>query len=122
MSNMYHRVIPRDLFNEAKLLKCLGQLALLHHDNGLLQKCFTVELQYPGTGFDVHQDESSGALFVSNLRVRLKDGTDLMLRTSYNSKDAYPLLAETNDETVRVFNDLGMLSADFCRVIGYKHH
>ena len=28
----YRRVLPRDLFNEAKLLKCLGQLALIIHD------------------------------------------------------------------------------------------
>jgi hypothetical protein len=28
----YNRVIPRDLFNESKLLKCFGQLALLMHD------------------------------------------------------------------------------------------
>lgn len=28
----YQRVIPRDLFNEAKLLKCLGRLSLFIHD------------------------------------------------------------------------------------------
>ena len=28
----YYRVIPRDLFNEAKLLKCMGHLCLKIHD------------------------------------------------------------------------------------------
>ncbi len=32
MSQEYTRVIPRDLFNEAKLLKCIGRLVLLIHD------------------------------------------------------------------------------------------
>lgn len=28
----YQREIPRDLFNEANLLKCLGQISLIAHD------------------------------------------------------------------------------------------
>lgn len=32
MTSSYRRVLPRDLFNEAKLLKCLGQLSLMIHD------------------------------------------------------------------------------------------
>ncbi len=28
----YHRVLPRDAFNEAKLLKCIGKLTLLIED------------------------------------------------------------------------------------------
>lgn len=39
MYTQYQRVLPRDLFNESKLLKCIGQLVLLIHDgncpNGL---------------------------------------------------------------------------------------
>lgn len=32
MNRNYFRVLPRDLFNEAKLLKCVGRLCLLIHD------------------------------------------------------------------------------------------
>ena len=32
MNTQYERVIPRDLFNEAKLLKCVGLLVLKIHD------------------------------------------------------------------------------------------
>jgi hypothetical protein len=113
----YLRVVPRDLFNESKLLKCLGQLALLVHqgqDNGRLQ----IRHRRARAGFLIDQDESSGDLVCSNLIVKVKDGDLLRLGSSYNSKAPYPLHFEARDESGPVFNDDGSFSDEFRRLIG----
>lgn len=63
----YQRVLPRDLFNEAKLLKCLGQLSLLVYE-GRLPLLLQHDTEF-SQGFLVAQDRSSGDIFVSNLTV-----------------------------------------------------
>ena len=52
----YTREIPRDLFNEANLLKCYGRLALLAMNTPGL------EVDHNGDLFDIVQDPSCGAL------------------------------------------------------------
>ena len=42
MKAKYTRVLPRDLFNEAKLMKCMGLLTLLIHDE-LIPDCLKFE-------------------------------------------------------------------------------
>ena len=47
---MYNRVIPRDLFNEANLLKCMGQLYLCLEAANLKY----VYLEHDGDAFQAH--------------------------------------------------------------------
>ena len=109
----YRRVIPRDLFNEAKLLKCYGRLALLVHD-GMADP---LTFKHDGEPFDIHQDESDGGLFVGN--VKFEAGKEaIVLKTAYGSKDPYPLFyVDGEGVESRVFYDDGRLTDDFKKFV-----
>jgi hypothetical protein len=107
MSN-YIRVLPRDAFNEANLLKCIGRLTLLIHDNEIDWLKYE---QYNDNeeGFNICQEESSGEIYITNLIFYLKkDNTEIIFTSCYNSKDNYPLIAYTTDNNYyRVFDENG---------------
>lgn len=113
----YLRVIPRDLFNEADLLKCCGRLwicldnlgdanAVLGDDDG----------EHDGSPFDIQQDEGSGALTVANLRF-LIHGRPWRLTRPLNSREPWPLYAERDEDCVSVFTGEGELSPEFRALI-----
>jgi NADPH-dependent 7-cyano-7-deazaguanine reductase QueF len=106
----YRRVIPRDLFNEAKLLKCFGRLYIEaeRHQNIIVE-------QRNEKAFDVQQDASSGALYVDNLRVTVR-GVSVHVYTAYNSKSAWPMYADYADECIAVFDDEGGLTDEFLAI------
>lgn len=109
----YIHVIPRDLFNEAKLLKCLGQLALFILDRMHVPGGLAINSDTPEDGFQIEQDDNSGALYCSNWECTYA-GRLIGLNTPYNSKDAYPLRFVAGDDSEgRVFNDDGTLAAEF---------
>ncbi len=109
----YLRVIPRDLFNEAKLLKCLGQLALVIHDGVRVPRGLSLEHETPEEGFQIEQDDSSGELYCSNLSLFCR-GRLIGLRASYNDKGAYPLrFTMWEGDEGNVFNPDGSLSDEF---------
>lgn len=111
----YRRVIPRDLFNEAKLLKCLGQLALHIHD-GAKKLPLVLAHDEPESGFRIDQNRSDASLYCENLE--LTCGFRLVgLRLPYNSRDAYPLQFWADDIEGRVFDEAGEFSAEFCAAI-----
>lgn len=112
----YMRVIPRDLFNESKLLKCLGQLSLIAHD-GLdcrRQRVERLIVEFEegleGDPFMIEQNEMSGALYCRTLRVEV-NGRLVSVASTYNSKSPFPLCFGDNEEPV--FNDDGSLSDEF---------
>lgn len=114
----YRRVVPRDLFNEAKLLKCLGRIALLAEDGVLAG--WSVEWR-EGDRFLVEQDPSSGDIHVEGLRLR-KDRTKrrLHLSTSLNSREAWPLVwydPDTEEEGECFLKD-GALAPGFMELLG----
>jgi len=106
----YTRVIPRDFFNEAKLLKCLGQLSLK-----ILQCEFPenikVTIEENGEPFEIVLMEE-GSLYVRNYVTTIND-KHVLFKTTYNSKENYPLLCEYNNEEVTVFDNSGCLSNEF---------
>ncbi len=108
----YLRVIPRDLFNEAKLLKCMGQLALLIHDGVGVSKELSLEHDNPEGGFQIEQDDSTGDLYCANIECLCK-GRLIGLRAAYNSKKPYSLRFIVGDEDGDVFNADGSLSEEF---------
>lgn len=113
MSN-YVRIIPRDLFNEASLLKCYGRLWILLDETRGHQARFETE---DCDGFDITQDESSGAIFARNI-VFTVNGTELRLSRPLNSREEWPLYAENEDSCVSVFDDQGNLSQEMRAFIG----
>lgn len=114
----YTRVLPRDLFNEANLLKCLGKLSLDIHD-GILS---TLELVHTreNRGFDIYQDETDGSIICDNINFRTKEGMDIWMHRPLNSRAPWPLIAtleNVDDETI-VFDDNGNYTPEFLELIG----
>jgi hypothetical protein len=113
----YQRVTPRDLFNESKLLKCLGQLSLFILDGKLLKFQVEEELLEPKRGFVIQQDED-GNISCVNYHVFCQLGVEgrvpLKLFTSLNSRLNYPLCCETMyGEIIEVFESSGKLTKEF---------
>lgn len=90
---MYTRVMPRDLFNEANLLKCLGKIVLLIENNaipGLKVIGYDIDC-----GFTIDQDPNDGSISVTNLSFR--DHSDELcnevhFRVGLNSREPWPLI------------------------------
>lgn len=111
----YRRVIPRDLFNEASLLKCMGRLWILL-DN--LPSGHRAKLaDESGAPFNIQQDPSSGALEVVNIAFTIARKPWSLTRP-LNSRAPWPLYAENEDDCVSVFTDEGELSDEFRALIG----
>lgn len=102
----YYRVIPRDFFNEAKLLKCLGAFELrTQHTGGVNMLPFQTE--HDGDAFQVVQDPHDASLFVSNYIVTLR-GDEVHLYVPYNNEgDPFPLYAEYQGKVYKVLDDEG---------------
>ena len=107
----YNRVIPRDLFNEAKLLKGLGLLILRIHD-GMAPDGLTFQQPERDEPFRVEQNPATGHLEVTNVDVLLH-GKPLTLYHPYNERDGLTLWFEHGDEAGPVFRDRETFSADF---------
>lgn len=110
---MYIRVIPRDLFNEANLLKCFGTLYLrlevLNIDG--------VTLEHDGEAFDIAQNQDSGGICLRNVALIVR-GERMDLERPLNSRYAWPLYMTTpDDDTISVFDDDGGLSPEFLAFI-----
>ena len=110
----YHRVIPRDLFNEGNLLRCYGQLYLS------LEKLNATEQLvhfHDADPFFVQQSPSDGSISLSNVTLYCQ-GERVPLRRPLNSREPFPLYAaihvDTEDETeIAVFTDTGELTPEF---------
>lgn len=110
----YTRVVPRDLFNEAKLLKCLGQLALLIHDHRVHS---TLRMSHSYGPFMIEQREHDAGLYVSDGIEFFAGCRKLDLYTKYNSKEPYPLYCDFGDDEVQVLEPEGFLSQEFWEML-----
>ena len=117
MNDQYIRVLPRDLFNEGKLLKCIGKISLHIHDaNKTLRG---LKFEHDGSFFMVCQSEQDGSLSLANITFKLGD-KELYLYTKYNSREDWPLFAsfnEDNTDEVNVFDLFGNFHDDFLTLI-----
>lgn len=113
----YQRVIPRDLFNEANLLKCLGTLYLRLEELNL----DGVELIHETDLVDhfmVEQDEDDGSTHCLNVALMVR-GTELFISRPLNSRRPFPLLVwdpRVND-VVYIFTDEGRLTDAFIALL-----
>lgn len=111
----YTRVIPRDLFNEAKLLKCLGQVSMrLHEGNGIDWPLVLEHSDTDDNGFIIDQRQDDGGLFCWNMTFSLRDQV-IDLYTVYNSKSNYPMWFEIEGTGTYepLFDDDGWFSNEF---------
>lgn len=113
----YIRVIPRDLFNEANLLKCLGRLALL------AERAPGVLVDHDGGPFEVVQNDDDGSISVPSVDVRVA-GVRLLLWRPLNAREPWPLWAAVDGDPgfdpVPVFRDDGVFSPEFSALIGLE--
>jgi hypothetical protein len=111
----YIRVIPRDLFNESKLLKCLGALYIEseHHEGLSVERAYHAEGSRDG--FEIVQDQDSGAIYCRDVVVTYR-GRVLHCYTGLNARGPYPMYADHEDETVAVFTVDGRLSEEFLAI------
>jgi hypothetical protein len=109
----YIRVAPRDLFNEANLLKCLGTLWIAT-DNAE-----GVNFELEGDRILVEQDES-GSIEVVNMPFMF-NGQQVKLTRPLNSRNPWPLYATTlSDDVLSVFNDDGKITDEFERFLDMR--
>ena len=109
----YTRVIPRDFFNESKLLKCMGRVAIILHEYARMAELLhlvhlTTDHGY-SEGFDIEQADD-GDLFVSNVVfARRGSSATFHLYCGYNAKGSeFPLHAYDSDGgIITVLNDDG---------------
>lgn len=118
----YQRVLPRDLFNEAKLLSDMGHLYLLYHD-GLrdLRNCIEIFHQNDHGYFHVDQDQGDGSIEISNITVRQKDTNRSIIRfaTGVNSREKHPLQFTSfqYEKDSYVFDDALNFDPDFIELL-----
>lgn len=104
----YIRVIPRDLFNESKLLKCMGRLCVLIHDN---DTPFEMNVEHNDEPFNIALTDD-GSLTITNINISIND-IYFNFYTTYNSKDNYPLFCGYENDEVLVFDESGKFTNDF---------
>lgn len=105
----YTRVLPRDLFNEANLLKCYGRLWIcLENRMGR-----GVEMPEDVERFEIVQRTDDGWTYIENLPLKIGPRSFRLVRP-LNSRQPWPLFAEEigNDdaEPIEVFDGDGDLS------------
>tara|TARA_Y100001972_G_C7615727_1_gene308730 strand:- start:799 stop:1152 length:354 start_codon:yes stop_codon:yes gene_type:complete len=96
----HQRAIPRDLFNEAKLLKCWGNLSLKIHDN---LSPVPMRIEWDNQPFDIKYD-IDGDTYIANMKLYVNDQIQ-EVRCLMNSKDNYPMIFQNNLEYV--FDNMG---------------
>ncbi len=110
------RVLPRDLFSEAKLLKCLGKVVLALVDDML--QGIAYEHVDNDRGFLIRQDMSSGDLRCENLRF-FHQRRMLDFHLPYGNQEPWPLICTLplTDEEVSVFDDNGSFTPEFLQYL-----
>lgn len=111
----YLRVIPRDLFNEANLLKCLGRFWI--ETERFQPKHVTIE--HDGEPFDVAQNDDDGTITVRNVEIAI-NGKRFYAWRPLNSRETWPLYFDSCDDIVAAFNDDGTLTAEMLAIIHSK--
>lgn len=102
----YPRVIPRDLFNEANLLKCLGKISLMVHE-GRFQGKINIDHEDASKGFKIVQNPHDGSISVSNLHIYDNNATPLHFFHPLNCKESWALCLEYKGETYYCFDERG---------------
>ena len=112
----YTRVLPRDLFNEAGLLKAVGRvIILLGETDGHRARVAEEQLD----SFDIVQDETSGGIRIANITFEAS-GREYYLERPLNSRESWALearLPDWSEEAIEVFELDGDFTAEMRALI-----
>lgn len=111
--------MPRDLFNEANLLKCYGQL-WLGLEKLSLPRVDMIHIR-ERDGYEIGQDASDGSIYVINVKLSVR-GRWVHLYRSLNSREPFPLYAQSMGVEYEVFNPDGTLHAEFVAFLERKRN
>lgn len=102
----YNRVLPRDLFNEAKLLKNLGRLILDVEDHMDPVSCLLIS-RITTKNFIIRQDQSDGSIYELTTYFRHQTtGAKFHFSTGLNCRYRWGLIAtDSSGDTAFVFKD-----------------
>ncbi|NJL70193.1 MAG: hypothetical protein HC888_00665 [Candidatus Competibacteraceae bacterium] len=129
-------VLPRDAFNIAKLIKCIGQASLHIHD-GFSQSihpspvwsCYRkLSFEMKGDSFSVRQSCDDGSVFCDNFWIIINDSDRkelerYWLHTVYNSRENYPaFIVITGEVHLPVFDAYGLFSEEFKAFVDKLHN
>ena len=118
----YKRVLPRDLFNESKLLKVAGKLVCLIEDRVITNMTYEHDTTFT-ENFIVGQDQSDGAFYLHNLKfyVRFDEGVfELRLHVMQDKEqhwNAYTDCEGFTEPEVRVFDEDGHATQEFLEML-----
>lgn len=116
----YERILPRDLFNDANLLKCMGQITCLIHDGRLNLK---MNHRHVDKDFRIWQNDSNGSTHVANLTFDLQNGWTVQFWRPLNARGVWPLYAHVADSEIdiEVFDEHGQLTEQFLKAVENGH-
>lgn len=107
------RVLPRDAFNDANLLKCIAQLTMLIEDGA--KEVEGLSFEYDGEPFDIQQDASDGSTYVANVQFFV-NGKRVSMRRPLNSREAWPLTMWLGEGDYYIFGEKGGILPSFKRL------
>ncbi len=115
----YRRVIPRDLFNEANLLKCLGQLWMKTEIyQGRSPR--PVLILHTGNEWNIQQNDADGSIHSGSITVMIRNQAYDHHRP-LNSREPWPLWlslrCDPDAEEFLAFTDEGELHPDLLALI-----
>lgn len=115
----YIRVIPRDLFNESSLLKCIGRIYINLENAVRADEAELRDETELGEPFNVIQSPDDGSIYLANVSLYVRR-RKVHLSRPLNSRDPWPLwaiipldVAGDEGEEIEVFTDEGEFSPDF---------
>lgn len=115
----YQRVLPRDLFNEANLLNCLGKLIIMSGETPDLPFELEVREMKEGQPFLIEQDQA-GNICATNVRVYI-NSVKLELVVCSNNRRKFPLELVLEDmSSVYVFGEDGTFDSEFLEEVSKK--
>ncbi len=101
----YKRVLPRDLFNESKLLKVLGHLTMWIEDRmDWMDGVSYIHSTEFNEQFICGQDQSDGSFFCKNIKFYVALDVELKIKVIQEIGDAWSAFAQIGEgEEVRIW-------------------
>jgi hypothetical protein len=104
----YGRVVPRDLFNEANLLKCLGKIEI--YSDSLLRGLITTE--FDNRPFEIEMNPDDGSIYCENFKVFNRYGDEITLYVPLYSREQWPLYFR-GEEDEKALDGFGKPTKEF---------
>lgn len=94
----YSRVMPRDLFNESKLLKCLGKILILADTT----ECYSITYEWDGEPWRVGRADHGNEWECMNIQWQV-NGKPCRIFVTQNITDTWGCYLETDEREYDVF-------------------